>query len=196
MIDVPHGLPFVRADRARVEQVLLNLIHNAVKFTPAGGTITITGWIEGEFLAVSVKDTGVGITDEELPRIFERFYKTDKARRSDGTGLGLAIAKHIVQAHGGVIGVVSKLGEGAKFTFTLPLVPKGAGVRPPRASADSCACRINFGATPSLCPTSRMVFGTDLPDSLPRASGVLFRNVAAWNETSCSSPTILRYARR
>ena len=121
VIDVPAGLPTVRADRARVEQVLLNLIHNAIKFTPAGGTITISGWIEGDALAVSVKDTGVGITEEELPRIFERFYKTDKARRSDGTGLGLAIAKHIVQAHGGMIGVVSQKGQGAMFTFTLPL---------------------------------------------------------------------------
>lgn len=123
IIDVPVGLATVRADRARVEQVLLNLIHNAIKFTPAGGTITISGWIEEDSLAVSVKDTGVGITEEELPRIFERFYKTDRARRSDGTGLGLAIAKHIVQAHGGTIGVVSRKGEGAVFTFTLPLTP-------------------------------------------------------------------------
>ena len=124
VIEVAAGLPKVRADRARVEQVLLNLIHNAIKFTPAGGTITISGWIEGDSLAVSVKDTGVGITEDEVPRIFERFYKTDKARRSDGTGLGLAIAKHIVQAHGGMIGVASKIGEGAMFTFTLPLVPQ------------------------------------------------------------------------
>jgi two-component system phosphate regulon sensor histidine kinase PhoR len=125
VIAVPAGLPNVRADRARIEQVLLNLVHNAVKFTPAGGTITIGGRVEGNSLAVSVKDTGVGITEEELPRIFERFYKTDKARRSDGTGLGLAIAKHIVQAHGGAIGVVSRQGEGARFTFTLPLAHGG-----------------------------------------------------------------------
>jgi two-component system phosphate regulon sensor histidine kinase PhoR len=120
-IDVPPDLPAVLADRTRIEQVLLNLIHNAIKFTPPGGTIAVTAGVEGEMLAISVKDTGVGIPETELPRVFERFYKADRARRSDGTGLGLAIAKHIVLAHRGSIFVTSRPGEGATFTFTLPL---------------------------------------------------------------------------
>ena len=120
-LDVEPDLPAVRADRQRMEQVLLNLIHNAIKFTPPGGTIRVTAEVVGQELKVSVADTGEGVAPEELPRLFERFYKADKARRSEGTGLGLAIAKHIVQAHGGTIGVESPPGEGATFSFTLPL---------------------------------------------------------------------------
>jgi two-component system phosphate regulon sensor histidine kinase PhoR len=127
--DVPAALPLVAADRTRVEQVLVNLVHNAIKFTPPGGTIHVSARVESGLLAVAVADTGVGIAPAELPRVFERFYKQDKARRSDGTGLGLAIAKHIVQAHGGSIRVESVLGEGATFTFTLPIAGAvGAGI--------------------------------------------------------------------
>ena len=129
VVDVPFDLPLVRADRARIEQVLVNLIHNAIKFTPAGGTITVTGRIEGQMLSVSVQDTGVGIPEGELPRVFERFYKADRARRSEGTGLGLAIAKHIVLAHRGSIVAASRPGEGATFTFTLPLAMTAADHR-------------------------------------------------------------------
>jgi two-component system phosphate regulon sensor histidine kinase PhoR len=127
--DVPAALPLVAADRTRVEQVLVNLVHNAIKFTPPGGTIHVSARVESGLIAVAVADTGVGIAPAELPRVFERFYKQDKARRSDGTGLGLAIAKHIVQAHGGSIRVESVLGEGATFTFTLPIAAAvGAGI--------------------------------------------------------------------
>jgi two-component system phosphate regulon sensor histidine kinase PhoR len=120
-IDTDQGLPVVMVDRTRIEQVLINLIHNAIKFTPADGTITVSADVVGDHLVVAVADTGVGIPESELPRVFERFYKTDRARRSEGTGLGLAIAKHIVHAHGGTISVASKLGRGATFTFHLPL---------------------------------------------------------------------------
>ena len=121
VVDIPAGLPRVFADRARIEQVVLNLIHNAIKFTPPDGTITVTAEQDGEMLNVQVIDTGTGIAVQDLPRLFERFYKGDKARRSDGTGLGLAITKHIIQTHEGVISAESEFGEGSTFTFTLPI---------------------------------------------------------------------------
>jgi two-component system, OmpR family, phosphate regulon sensor histidine kinase PhoR len=130
-VEAAPDLPRVSVDRRRVEQVLINLIHNAVKFTPEGGEIIIAARVIGGMLRVSVRDTGVGITAEELPRIFERFYKTDAARRSAGTGLGLAIAKHIVQGHGGTIWAESTAGHGATITFTLPLAtPPGEASAP------------------------------------------------------------------
>jgi two-component system phosphate regulon sensor histidine kinase PhoR len=120
-VEVPPDLPPIRVDRVRIEQVLINLVHNAVKFTPEGGEIVARAELADGMLQMSVRDTGVGITAEELPRIFERFYKFDAARRSPGSGLGLAIAKHIVQAHGGTIWAESTPGAGATISFTLPL---------------------------------------------------------------------------
>jgi two-component system, OmpR family, phosphate regulon sensor histidine kinase PhoR len=114
-------LPQVWVDRRRVEQVLVNLLHNAIKYTPAGGSIKVTATVENKELCLSVVDTGVGIPQDDLSRIFERFYKVDKARSGAGTGLGLAIVKHIVEAHGGRIRVESKEGKGSNFTFCLPL---------------------------------------------------------------------------
>ena len=111
----------VSADEARIEQVLVNLIHNAIKFTPPGGRITVSAKAEGDKLIVSVSDTGVGIPEDDLPRVFERFYKADRARAGGGTGLGLAIAKHVVEAHGGRIWVESVEGRGATFSFSIPL---------------------------------------------------------------------------
>jgi two-component system phosphate regulon sensor histidine kinase PhoR len=129
VLDVPADLPPVWADRARIEQVLINLIHNAIKFTPPTGTITVSARTAGPMLQVTVQDTGVGIPEADLPRVFERFYKTDRARRSEGTGLGLAISKHIIQAHQGTISVTSQPGHGASFVFTLPLAPVAHEVR-------------------------------------------------------------------
>ena len=114
-VEVAPDLPPVWVDRGRIEQVLINLIHNAVKFTPEGGEIVIHAGVADGMLQVSVRDTGVGITAEELPRIFERFYKSDAARRSAGSGLGLAIAKHIVQGHGGTIWAESTPGPVRRF---------------------------------------------------------------------------------
>jgi two-component system phosphate regulon sensor histidine kinase PhoR len=123
-VDVPTILPKVMADEGRVEQVLINIIHNAIKFTSSAGIIRISAKVGGDVIIVSVSDTGVGIPADDLPRIFERFYKADKARSGGGTGLGLAIAKHIVEAHGGRIWVESAEGKGSTFNFTLPLASK------------------------------------------------------------------------
>ncbi len=125
--------PAVTADRARVDQVLLNLVHNAVKFTPRGGRITLQASPVDGAVEFRVRDTGIGVSPNELSRLFERFYKTDRARRSTGTGLGLAIAKHIVQAHGGSIWAEPNQGGGTVFAFQLPV--DGPDVAEPGADA-------------------------------------------------------------
>jgi len=118
---LPPELPPVVADLDRARLVLTNLVHNAVKFTPPGGRITVAAEPAGDEVILSVQDTGVGIPADDLPRIFERFYKADRARSGGGTGLGLAIAKHIVQGHGGRIWAESAEGQGSTFHFTLPV---------------------------------------------------------------------------
>jgi two-component system, OmpR family, phosphate regulon sensor histidine kinase PhoR len=125
-IDLPDDLPEVVVDPDRVQQVVTNLVHNAIKFTPTGGTIRVSAGTETnpDEVLVKVQDTGAGIAPDDLPRIFERFYKADRARSGGGAGLGLAIAKHIVQAHGGRIWVESTLGKGSAFYFTLPYAPQ------------------------------------------------------------------------
>jgi len=120
-VECAADLPAVRADAARVEQVLVNLIHNAIKFTPRGGRIAAQAASREGLVEFAVQDSGVGIAAEDQARIFERFYKTDPARNRTGTGLGLAIARHTVEAHGGHIGVSSQVGKGSRFFFTLPL---------------------------------------------------------------------------
>jgi len=121
VVDIPQALPEAVADKERTEQVLVNLLHNAIKFTPSGGKISLSAETKGGNILVSVADTGVGISADDLPRIFERFYKADKARAGGGTGLGLAIAKHIVEAQGGKIWAESTEGKGSTFVFTLPI---------------------------------------------------------------------------
>ncbi len=115
------GLPNIRADKMRLEQVLVNLIHNAVKFTKPGGEITLTAEASPRAVKFAVRDTGIGISAESLPRIFERFYRADKSRAGSGTGLGLSISKHIVEAHGGNIWAESEEGKGSAFYFEIPL---------------------------------------------------------------------------
>jgi len=114
----------VEADAERIHQVLFNLVDNAVRFTPPGGEIRVTARPDGGRVQVSVTDTGVGISPEHLPRVFERFYRVDPARSRDdgGTGIGLAIARSIVEAHGGRIVAKSAPGHGSAFTFDLPAV--------------------------------------------------------------------------
>ncbi|MBX6377138.1 MAG: hypothetical protein IRY95_01145 [Clostridia bacterium] len=126
--DCPGGLPPALADADQVETVLVNLVSNAVDFTPSGGRIRTRCRREGDVLAVSVEDTGIGIPEEDLPRIFERFYRVDKGRSREygGTGLGLAIARQIVEAHGGRIAIQSAQGKGTTVHFTLPLASQMA----------------------------------------------------------------------
>ena len=111
----------VLADRAKLEQVLVNLLDNAIKYTQDNGTITISSAETEGMLTIAVSDTGIGIPDNDLPRIFERFYRVDAARSREqgGTGLGLAIVKHILQLYGGSISVESRPGKGSTFSFTL-----------------------------------------------------------------------------
>lgn len=120
-IKCEDGLPNIRADKSRLEQVLVNLIHNAVKFTKPGGDISLeTESITGG-IRFAVRDSGVGIPTESLTRIFERFYRVDKSRTGSGTGLGLSISKHIIEAHGGKIWAESNKGRGSVFYFVIPI---------------------------------------------------------------------------
>ncbi len=113
-------LPPVRADAELLGRVLINLLHNAIKFTQPGGWVKVHARQEGDMVMFMVQDTGVGIPAEDLPRIFERFYKADRARTGGGTGLGLSIARHIVEAHGGRIWAESEPGKGSIFYFMVP----------------------------------------------------------------------------
>jgi two-component system, OmpR family, phosphate regulon sensor histidine kinase PhoR len=128
VFDVPTDIPAIRGDVTHLQNVLRNLVHNAVKFTPAGGTITVSAAAAGDRVELRCADTGVGIKSDDVARIFERFWKADSSRRRDGegSGLGLAIARHVVAAHGGTIGVESELGHGATFVVTLPVWHKVA----------------------------------------------------------------------
>ncbi len=120
---LPADLPEVLADRDRLSQILINLVDNAVKYTPKGGQVTVEGRVDASgMIEVAVRDTGVGIPKADLPRLTERFYRVDKARSRDlgGTGLGLAIVKHLVLAHGGELDIESELWKGTTVRFTLP----------------------------------------------------------------------------
>jgi signal transduction histidine kinase len=123
--DVPEDLPRPRGDEARIGQVVVNLLHNAVKFSDGGEEVAVRVRNGGAELVVSVEDHGVGIPKADQARIFERFYKVDRARiRGGGTGLGLSIARNVLQQHGGRIWVESEEGVGSTFSFALP-IPTG-----------------------------------------------------------------------
>jgi two-component system phosphate regulon sensor histidine kinase PhoR len=121
--DIPENLPVVQGDPDMISQVLINLIDNAVSYTLPGGEIRIDAGIVENELKVDIHDTGIGIPPESLSRVFERFYRVDKARSREqgGTGLGLSIVKHIIDAHDGSVQVESKVGHGSTFSFLLPL---------------------------------------------------------------------------
>ncbi|HEX6250437.1 MAG TPA: PAS domain-containing sensor histidine kinase [Gemmatimonadaceae bacterium] len=121
----PQQLPTVLADRDRVLQVFANLVGNAVKFTPRGGSITLSAATADHYVLFSVSDTGPGIDEFERDRLFDRYWQAQQLGRRGGAGLGLAISQGIVDAHGGEIRVESRPGEGSTFTFTLPVAPPG-----------------------------------------------------------------------
>jgi two-component system sensor histidine kinase BaeS len=131
VLRVPNNLPLVQADEDRLNQVLLNLVGNALQYTPSGGAVTITAQISNlkphipqSELLVSIHDTGLGVAAEHLPHLFNRFYRVDKSRSraGGGSGIGLTIAKHLVEAHGGHIWAESAgVGKGSAFSFSLPL---------------------------------------------------------------------------
>jgi two-component system phosphate regulon sensor histidine kinase PhoR len=121
-IDSPNEHLFADCDADAIHQVLMNLLENAAKYTPEGGTITVGALGEDGEVEFYVRDNGIGIPPEHIPRLFERFYRVDKARSRalGGTGLGLAIVKHLVLAHRGTVRVDSTLGEGSTFYFRIP----------------------------------------------------------------------------
>jgi two-component system, OmpR family, phosphate regulon sensor histidine kinase PhoR len=129
-------LPTVRGDEARLGQVVINLVHNAIKFSPDGGEVRVAVRRVGDDVQLSVTDHGIGIKRADRARIFERFYKADRARvRGGGTGLGLAIARHVVEGHAGRITVESEEGAGSTFTVTIPILVPASPMATPPATA-------------------------------------------------------------
>jgi two-component system phosphate regulon sensor histidine kinase PhoR len=124
--DIQDQLPCVLADFTALEQVLMNLVHNAIKFTPEGGTVSLRARRRGPSVEIEVADTGIGMDPNEADRIFERFYKVDKGRhRGNGTGLGLAIARHLLELQASKLVVISESGRGSRFSFALPIAEEG-----------------------------------------------------------------------
>lgn len=127
-VELPTAAPTIQADEARLTQALHNLLSNALRHTPAGGSILISLAVEAQQLRLSVRDSGSGIAAKHLPHVFDRFYRTDKGRSRDvgGAGLGLAIVKAIIEAHGGRVQAMSRgRGYGSAFVLTLPMKPEG-----------------------------------------------------------------------
>ena len=120
---VSEPVPSVLGDAQWVKQALINLLDNALRYTPSGGSVTVRLQTDGEWVSVAVEDTGHGIEPENIPHLFERFYRTDWARAKDaaGTGLGLPIVKEIAEAHGGTISVASQIHKGSIFTLRFPI---------------------------------------------------------------------------
>ena len=121
-VDLPASLPSVPADRQRLRQVVLNFLSNALKFTPAGGKITLSARADGANLVVEVEDTGPGISQEEQEHLFQPYYRrAEEKGRLGGLGLGLVLSKTFVELHGGRIWVKSEIGKGSTFGFSIPL---------------------------------------------------------------------------
>jgi two-component system phosphate regulon sensor histidine kinase PhoR len=121
--DVPENIPYIRADRDRVAQILVNVLDNAVKFTSEAGDVYIEAGQKDSDAVLTITDTGIGISKEEVQRLGERFYRVDRSRSRDlgGTGLGLSIVKHLMIAHGGRMEIESQLGHGTKVSLFFPI---------------------------------------------------------------------------
>jgi len=132
------SLPLASVDRGAFERVLTNLVDNAIKYSGQGCTVTVSADVDGDWLRVTIADTGAGIPAEHLQRLFERFYRVDagRSRELGGTGLGLSIVKHLVESMGGTVAVESKVGAGAAFSFTVPRAGQGAGEGAPIPASD------------------------------------------------------------
>jgi two-component system phosphate regulon sensor histidine kinase PhoR len=126
-VDVDGATQEVTGDPDALERAIVNLLDNAIKFTPPGGSVRLSSGAEDGAVTVTVADTGAGIDANDLPRIFERFYKADRARQRGGTGLGLAIVKHTIEAHHGKVSAQSELGHGSTFAFTVPRASRAGG---------------------------------------------------------------------
>ena len=121
-LDVDPALGIVWADETKLKQVVVNLLTNAVKFTPDGGAVEVVARVHADEAEVTVRDTGVGIAPEDQGRIFEAFQRGDRRASTEGTGLGLTLSKRFVELHGGRLWVESRLGEGSTFGFAIPVV--------------------------------------------------------------------------
>jgi cell cycle sensor histidine kinase DivJ len=156
VLDAPSELPEIVADKRALKQIMINLLSNAIKFTDRGGRVTITATIEGAALAIAVEDNGIGIGEEDLPRIGKPFYQARGSydRRHDGTGLGLSIVKGLVALHGGEVVIRSRIGEGTRITVRLPLDCEQA--RPQAAAAVRTTSKpVNIKTTPRASVEAR-----------------------------------------
>jgi signal transduction histidine kinase len=130
-VDIPEEMPLMEADRDKIKQVLLNLLSNAIKYNRPNGTVIVSGMFDETDLSITIQDTGVGIPDESIPHLFEKFYRVrEHEGKASGTGLGLSITKQIVQGHNGRIEVKSKMGVGTSFTVHIPRSTKLAPRNP------------------------------------------------------------------
>ena len=120
-VDIPNEMPLMEADRDKIKQVLLNLLSNAVKYNRPNGSVIVSGTFDETDISITIQDTGVGIPDESIPHLFEKFYRVrEHENKASGTGLGLSISKQIIQGHNGRIEVKSKMGVGTSFTVYIP----------------------------------------------------------------------------
>jgi signal transduction histidine kinase len=124
-IDVPNDMPLMEADRDKIKQVILNLMSNAIKYNRQNGSVIVTGSFTDNELVIVIQDTGIGIPDDSVPHLFEKFYRVrEHENKAQGTGLGLSISKQIIQGHNGRIEVKSKMGVGTSFTIHIPRIPR------------------------------------------------------------------------
>ena len=185
---IAADLPEIVADRRAVNQILINLISNAVKFTPRGGRVSVSAFCDGARLSVMVEDTGVGIGEADLPRLGEAFFQARASydRRHDGTGLGLSIVKGLVRLHGGDMEIRSRLGAGTQVTVRLPLDCEGIrpAVEPIKLVTERvrefAAAAANHAGEEKCVAAATCVIAITAPAGLPSPSRVTRANSSAF----------------